>query len=116
MDERYLRFPRWLEVSGLAEWINREIGPHGWLVFRRLVEEDLAQNLFPDWVDYSSLDWPNSCGISSDMGLRIFQSLGAKGILQIRDLGEAGEFYQYRIACPLPVPRSPQEIVETLRE
>ncbi|MCA9435502.1 MAG: hypothetical protein KC978_06930 [Candidatus Omnitrophica bacterium] len=116
MDERYLRFPRWLEASGLPEKINREIDPQGWLIFRRLVEEDLAQNLFPDWVDYASLDWPNTCGISKENGDRIFHRLGDLGLLEIRDLGETGEFFQYKIAAPLPIPRSPEEVAEGLNE
>jgi hypothetical protein len=116
MDERYLRFPRWLEVSGLPEKINREVDPQGWLVFRRLVEEDLAQNLFPDWVDYTSLDWMEACGIQKSSGDRIFKALGEIGVLQIRDLGETEEFFQYRLASPLPVPRSREEMVERLGE
>ena len=114
MDERYLRFPRWLEASGLPEMINREIDPQGWLVFRRLVEEDMAQNLFPDWVDYSSLDWPSFCGISTQCGDRVFHQLGEKGLIDIRDIGESGEFHQYRIAASLPVPKSPNEMIEAL--
>lgn len=115
MDERYLRFPRWLEASGLPEKLNREIGLHGWLVFRRLVEEDIAQNLFPDWVEYRAIDWRNAGGFSSEEGDRIFRALGRLEILDIRDIGEGGEFLQYRIARPLPLPRSPEETAEVLR-
>ena len=116
MDERYLRFPRWLESTGLPEQLNHEVDPQAWIVFRRLVEEDLAQNLFPDWVDYSCLDWPTTCGIERESGNRIFRSLGEKGLIEIRDLGESEEFLQYKVASPLPVPKSPQEILAALEQ
>ncbi len=116
MDERYLRFPRWLEASGLPEKLNQEVDPQAWLFFRRLVEEDIAQNLFPDWVDYNSLNWMSSCGIHKELGDKIFETLGEKGLIEIRDLGESAEFYQYRIASPLPIPKSPEEMAEVLEQ
>jgi hypothetical protein len=116
-DERYLRFPRWLEASGLADRIGREQGAESWLLFRRLVEEDLAENLFPDWVDLRSDHLARVLGLEEKRLVARFLALGETGLLRIRNLSDTeSAYYQYRIAHPLPVPKSPEEIAETLRE
>ena len=114
MDERYLRFPRWLEASGLPQRISEKIGPEGWTLFRRLVEQDLAENLFPDWVDLRVPDFSIASGIPEERLEEIFLALGEEGLLRIRDLADSGHYYQYRLVRPLLVPKSPEEIVETL--
>jgi len=116
MDERYLRFPRWLEISGLPGLLNEEMGPEVWPLFKRLVEEDVAQNLFPDWVDLKAQDLSEACGLSPQKVEEIFLGLGEAGLLRIRNLADAGHYYQYRIAHPLPIPCEREKLVERLRE
>jgi hypothetical protein len=116
MDERYLRFPRWLEFSGLPEQLSKELGPSAWLVFRRLVEEDLSENLFPDWVDFNPKGLAECCGVEEERLVELFLTLGGRGLVRIRNLGDIVPAYQYRVAPPLPVPRSREEIIEALRD
>lgn len=115
MDERYLRFPRWIELSGLPRQLARELGVEAWVVFRRLVEEDLAQNLFPDWVDFRASRIASVCGISEESTQALLTRLSERGLLRVRNLGDSTPYYQYRVAQPLPVPRSREELVEALR-
>lgn len=115
MDERYLRFPRWLEASGLPEMVATKAGPEGWLVFRRLVEQDLLENLFPDWVSPGFEEMGQGCAIPPEKFQALFLDLGSLGLLRIRNIGdEKSPFYQYRVAVPLPQPRPAEEIEETL--
>lgn len=115
MDERYLRFPRWIEESGLPELLVSELGAESWWVFRRLVEEDLTENLFPDWVDLSAERLAPRCGLSLEAFQSQFHALAERGLLRIRDLGTTTPIYQYRIAQPLPVPKQIEDLVENLR-
>lgn len=116
MDERYLRFPRWLEASGLPGWLHETLGADAWLLFKRLVEQDLLENLFPDWVDFDAEEMTEACGIPSDRLEALFLELGTKGLLRIRNLADEGRYFQYRIAQPLPVPCGEEELMEALSD
>ncbi|MBK7494369.1 MAG: hypothetical protein KJ050_04205 [Candidatus Omnitrophica bacterium] len=116
MDERYLRFPRWLEICGLPEKITSEAGMSGWVVFRRLVEEDLNQNLFPDWVELEMQRLAPLCALPEAEFERVCLELGEKGYLRLRRYGQANPVYQYRIAEPLPVPISIEELLSRLEQ
>lgn len=114
MDDRYLRFPRWLEVAGLPGILMGSLGIEAWLVFRRLVEEDLLQNLFPDWVDLVPGSLAAPCGVNEDRFQSVFLSLAEHGYLRIRQYGENPPVFQYRIARPLPLPISKEQLQEKL--
>ena len=116
MDDRYLRFPRWLEAACLPAAISGALGIEAWVLFRRLVEEDILQNLFPDWVDLVPREIASPCALTEERLMSLFLSLGGKGYLRIRQYGEDLSVYQYRIARPLPIPLSPQELRERLEE
>jgi hypothetical protein len=79
-----------------------------------LVEQDVAENLFPDWVDLRIEDFSIASGIPEERLEEVFLALGNEGLLRIRDLADSGHYYQYRIAQPPPVPNSYEKIAETL--
>ncbi len=116
MDDRYLRFPRWLEVAGLPRILTETLGVEAWLLFRRLVEEDLLQNLFPDWVDLASGPMAVHCTIPEERLHSIFLSLGEHGYLRIRQYGQDPPVFQYRIARPLPIGLGKEELCERLAQ
>lgn len=116
MDDRYLRFPRWLEVAGLPTVLTDTLGVEGWLLFRRLVEEDILQNLFPDWVDLDPGAMAAHCAIDEEGLHSTFLALGESGYLRIRQYGQDPPVYQYRIARPLPLPLSRAILCERLEQ
>lgn len=116
MDERYLRFPRWLEISGLPEKISSALDAAGWVVFRRLVEEDLIQNLFPDWVDLEKKRLAPLCALSEARFEEICLQLGECGYLRLRQYGQVNPVYQFRIPEPLPIPIPIEELVSRLEK
>lgn len=116
MDERYLRFPRWLELSGLPQHLVQQLGVEGWLVFRRLVEEDLVTNLIPDWVDLDLPELSMACGLSPEQLLALFQQIGQLKLLHIRRYSENPPTYQYKLAQPLPVPDTTEAICRRLQK
>jgi hypothetical protein len=116
MDERYLRFPRWIEFSGLPEKLSRETGPECWLLFRRMLEQDIIENLFPDWVDLDAGKMAVWTGLAAEKVLDLFKLLCGQNLFRARNLGDAVPYYQYRIVQPLPVPLDRELILESLRK
>jgi hypothetical protein len=116
MDERYLRFPIWLEVGELPQLIGKSLGIASWLLFRRLVEEDLRQNLFPEWVELNMERMAKACCLPTEEFLSRFLTLGEKGYLRIREYGEGKPVYQYRVPIPFPVEMSDEELQNRLED
>lgn len=114
MDDRYLRFPRWLEIAGFPRILTESLGREAWLVFRRLVEEDILQNLFPDWVDLAPGPMAAHCVLTDECLQSVFLSLGEHGYLRIRQYGQNPAIYQYRIARPLPISLNKEDLQEKL--
>ncbi len=100
-----LRFPRWLEFSGLPRTINEEAGPLGWPIFRILVEIDFEwkttdKRRFP-------LDFPDlaeRCGYSQDKIKKMIVQLAKLDRIKIGSDAKHPEWFE--IVVPLQVPRS----------
>jgi hypothetical protein len=92
------------------------MGPDAWPLFKRLVEQDLLENLFPDWVDFNAEETAAVCGIPRDRLEKMLLELGANGLLRIRDLADEGHYYQYRVAHPLFIPCTREELIESLHD
>jgi hypothetical protein len=117
MDDRYLRFPRWIEASGLAGLVTRELSSSAWLLFRRLIEQDLYENLFPDWVVLQPDVLEDGLGINGEDIIRLTLELGKLNLLRVRQYGDSElPSYQYQIRQPLPVPHSEVDIQSQLDE
>ncbi|MBE7557784.1 hypothetical protein HS125_02045 [bacterium] len=109
IDALYAASPRWLDYSGLPEQLEREIGPGAWELFRRLTESETARNLFPDWFVVETSQLGEITGLSPEtVGARL-GALAAEGWIRLGSESESGSL-EVRIASPLPVPRTAEEI------
>lgn len=112
-DARHeLRFPRWLEESGLPEQLRGEAGPDAWPVFRRLVELETERNLIPGVcvIDVEWLARVNGLAVSELAGL--LDRLQSAGVLEVRETSPPN--MTFTIPVPLEVPESEAVIVERL--
>jgi hypothetical protein len=58
-DPQWIKFPRWIDCSGLPQVIVETLGSESWLILRKLIEIDCEQNLTPDWfmIDLADLSF-----------------------------------------------------------
>src|SRR5690606_31889206 len=94
IGEPQLRFPEWLERSGLpAHLAEQAKSPAAWLLFRRLVEEDLRQNPGkPGPFEISLDEQPRGLGRDAREARQLVEA----------DLEGAGQAAQGRRAALLP--------------
>lgn len=107
-DPLWVSFPRWIELSGLPQWLNREVDPLAWLVFRKLVELECDANLTPDWFSVSMTQLSELSGISVDGLLNILTKLEHGGWIDQANTEQ--EVRQLKIASPLWIPKTEDEI------
>ena len=106
-----VRFPRWIEESGLPERLCREVGPGAWNLFRKLVEVEVEANLIPSWVGVTEEDLARWTGSPENEVHATLEQLRSNGFIELR----AGpEIVSFRICEPLSVPRTEAEIRERL--
>jgi excisionase family DNA binding protein len=99
-----LKFPKWLEYSGLPRQLNEKHGPEAWPIFRALVESDfdrqaLKERVFP--VDLEELS--ERTGYDHGMVQGIVRALEKEGMI----LAHGGTDGQPMISIrtPLPTPK-----------
>lgn len=109
-----LRFPRWLEVSGLPEHLHQSTGPSGWAVFRRMIEHEVECNLIPGscTIDLECLS--RYTGIPLQELAVVLDDLQKESVLTVLDTFPPN--IRYEIPVPLPVPLSEREIRSRLVE
>jgi len=110
-DPLTIRFPRWIEESGLPQKMAREFGPAAWNLFRKLVEIELETNLIPGWAGVAAQDLADWTGSALQTVPLVLGQLAAENYLERRD---HPFLVSFRIQEPLQVPLSEAEIRERL--
>ena len=110
-DPLTVRFPRWIEESGLPEQICKEIGPEAWTLFRKLVEVEVEANLMPDWAGAGPEDLSRWTGLAEGRLQATLDLLRASGLIELRD---SAYIVSFRIQEPLPVPAMEGDVRERL--
>ncbi len=109
-----LRFPRWIEESGLPERLQVEAPPHGWTVFRRLVEYDIETNLIPRSCTLNLERLSRHCGLKLNDTAHTLDQLQTAEVIRVLETSPPNVCYE--ICIPLPVPESVAVIRQRLAE
>ncbi|MFZ2959901.1 MAG: helix-turn-helix domain-containing protein [Candidatus Ozemobacteraceae bacterium] len=99
-----VKFPKWVEYSGLPAQLNREIGPEAWSVFKKLVELDFEKGEREDrkiLLDISDL--AERVGYSIETVERIISALRECKFLRAGHERKLGAWVS--IVTPLHTPR-----------
>lgn len=110
--EPVLCFPLWLEHSGLPALLSEEgKSPLGWLLFRRLVEEDLAANPGAPGPFEMSIDRLAAlCGAKPDKARAALKKLRKAGAVRCFLPDNDEEEALFEIAAPLDAPKPMEEV------
>ncbi|MBD3265301.1 hypothetical protein GF373_01415 [bacterium] len=111
-DPVWVRFPRWLEMSGLPGLFAEQYGTEAWLLFRKLVEIDCDQNLTPHWFSFSLTELAEQTGVEIEQADTIMENLKQDRRIERRD--DDYEIQEAKITTPVRVVRSEKEIRERL--
>ncbi|NLI78734.1 MAG: helix-turn-helix domain-containing protein [Candidatus Riflebacteria bacterium] len=79
-----VKFPKWLEFSGLPEKLNDLLGPSGWPIFKKLVELDFEHE--EATAPKIPIDLPSLCrrvGYPEALVLKTIAGLGKHGYLTL---------------------------------
>lgn len=101
----FLKFPAWIERSGLPRHLAEACkSPHPWWVFRKVVELDIEANRLPGTVDIALDDLGARIGLSGDQVAAAAKKLRKPGVLRsfLPDNTEEGALFQ--VVTPLPTP------------
>ncbi len=112
-DPLMVRFPVWIEESGLPEAIHRDLGPDPWILFRKLVEIEVDSNLIPGSAIVDLKDLVRWTGIPEPTVWSCLERIESKGLISFRETHHA---ISLRIFEPLPAPVSEEEIRQRLSE
>ena len=110
VEEQIQHSPKWLEYSGLPEFLNSEIRGGAWSVFKKLVERDCEQNSRPDNFEISVTELSRAVGLPPKTVRRIITGLRKKEMLVFFLPESDDEGGLFRINVPLPTPISAKEI------
>lgn len=113
-DAVYNLSPRWLEESGLPGWLNQNIDPAAWSVFKKLTEVEVEQNLLPDWFLVSAEDLADWTGLEEQRVMDIIQALVDHNYLNKRRVTARSGSLRLRFARNIEVPRCREEIIRRL--
>lgn len=107
-DPVIIRFPRWLELSGLPVYLAEQAkGPAAWLLFRKLVELDCERNARAGGsVDASLASLHAVTGLSPDQVRKTVKKLRKAGLVRcfLPDNDEEDGLFQIIAPVPTPVP------------
>lgn len=107
----YVRFPRWLEYSGLPAILNKRYGQHAWAIFKKLIEFDWMWNQDkPDYFDVTHEEIAESIGVSRCTVSRCVNSLAEGGVIEYHPGQYTRNKSRFRIKEPLTVRKSIGEI------
>jgi hypothetical protein len=110
MEELWSKSPRWLEYSGLPEYLRELIGTCGWTLFKKIIELDCFQNYNPDTVKVTIKELCRVSGVPTEEAHELLEKLVEleyiKAFLPDSDEEEAW----INIVIPINTPRKPDEI------
>jgi excisionase family DNA binding protein len=99
-----VKFPKWLEYSGLPRLLNDELGPQAWPVFRKLIENDFERgDEGPRPLPIDLADLATRTGYEERMVQEIVRELLRTGYLVAQGRKKGIEMVSIR--TPLPTPR-----------
>ncbi|MBF0548105.1 MAG: helix-turn-helix domain-containing protein [Candidatus Riflebacteria bacterium] len=99
-----VKFPKWVEYSGLPAQLNSEIGPEAWPIFKKLIEldfEDKKENERRIFLSRSAL--PERTGYTQEIIEKIILVLQKKLYVKIANDPKEGKYLL--INTPLRTPR-----------
>ena len=110
MKEIRSEFPRWLEFSGLPEYVNKKIRRGAWSVFKKVVELDCERNIEPGVVEISLEQLGARTGLPPDVTEKCLTGLRRKGKLACFIPDNPEEDALVRVVVPLHTPVSAEEV------
>ncbi len=111
-DPLWVSFPRWLEESGLPEFLVSQLGMESWLIFRKLVELDCDFNLTPQWFPFQVNDLTRWTGLAVSPIERTLTDLEKGEWIERANTDQ--DVQTCRICTPLEVPLNEAAIRENL--
>jgi len=111
-------FPAWIEWSGLPEHLyTLGKGPVPWLLFRKIVELDIAsQGSAPGIVEVSFASITSATGLPADKTRKGVTVLRKAKVLRafLPDADEEDALFE--VLCPLATPTTAEELIRTRPE
>ncbi len=111
-DPQWIKFPRWIEYSGIPNQIVQTIGVECWIAFRKLIELECDQNLTPDWFTFHIDHLSEFTGLSKDSLLSSLAKLEEEGWIERTDT--EFDVQNARISVPMEAPADENQIREKL--
>ncbi len=111
-DPSHAHFPLWLELSGLPDLLNEKAkGGHAWLVFRKIVELDLAANpVRPGTLEVKPAEIARRCGLEPKRVPSAVKLMRKAGVLRAFLPDHEEEPALFQIITPIPTPQSCDEV------
>lgn len=107
-DPQWIKFPRWIDFSGLPQAIVEQYGLSGWIVFRKIIEIDCDLNLTPDWFNIDLNDLAQLTGLDHSTVVETLSALEENN--RILRLETDLQVQTVKITTPLEVPLEENEI------
>ncbi len=113
-DGVWIRFPAWIEYSGLPAYLLGKCkSPHAWVVFKKIVELDCAENREPGTVEISLNALAERLGMDAKRTRQAVTKLRKGGVLRSFLPDNEEEEALFQIVAPLPTPRSWEDVRRT---
>ncbi|MGI6456628.1 MAG: hypothetical protein ACOX5R_13555 [bacterium] len=112
-DPLWVRFPRWIEESGLPLYISGTLGVHAWAIFRKLIELDCDQNLTPDWFIFQVRDLSHWTGCPEHQVEKVLTKL--EGDEWIKRADQSFDIQKACIITPLEFPTDLEDVRKGLK-
>jgi hypothetical protein len=110
MEELWSKSPRWLEYSGLPEYLRELTGAYGWTLFKKIIELDCFQNYNPDTVKVTIKELCRTSGVPSDEARELLEKLVELEYIKAFIPDSDEEETWINIVIPINTPRKPEEI------
>ncbi len=112
LDRSYSHFPLWLEKSGLPAFLNEKAkSPFTWIVFRKIVELDLAEHpARPGIVEISLAAIGEATGLDTAKVEKSIKAIRKAGLVRAFVPENPEEPGCYQLITPLPTPITADEV------
>jgi len=98
-----IKFPKWLEYSGLPRKLNSEIGHEAWPIFKKLIEVDYqSKDVGERRIFLLNADISERVGYSKSLVDRVIKELEALEFLRLGSDPKAGPYAE--IVTPIKTP------------
>jgi hypothetical protein len=111
-DPQWIRFPRWIKLSGIPKKITETLGVESWMIFHQLIELECEQNLTPDWFSFRLDRLIDSTGLPQGVLMNALESLEQEGWIERTETDFTVQ--KARIGTPMMTPVDEHEIREKL--